>query len=320
MSLTTGDGPGISVILPLWQKEAHIARALESALAAADGLAHEILVVDDGSTDRGPQIARALAGPHPQIRVISQPNRGHAAARNRGVRAAVAPVLAFLDSDDAWTPRHLRALLELRIRCPEAGVFGTAHAEITPEGRTRRLRFAHVPAEPGPLRYLRAAAHGAQPLTASSTALTRSAFEAAGGFPEEVVNGPDRIFWARLALGTPVAWTPEVTALYHLDAENRLQSQWRPERGEIVLAEFERLRDTATHPDTRADLEALCRRQVRVMLNNCLRLGFRAEARALLRRHAARAGPLATVPLALRAALPRPLIDAARRLAHRFGR
>ena len=96
--------PRVSVVIPLYQTEDYIGAALASVLAQTYG-DFEVIVVDDGSRDRGPDIARAV--PDPRIRVITQQNRGLAGARNSGIRHAAGEFIALLDADDLWMPRKL---------------------------------------------------------------------------------------------------------------------------------------------------------------------------------------------------------------------
>ena len=89
----------LSVIMPLYDAGPWVGAAIESVLERADGLL-ELIVVDDGSTDDGPEIARAYGAP---VRVLAQAgNTGPAAARNAGLAAARGEVLGFLDADDLW--------------------------------------------------------------------------------------------------------------------------------------------------------------------------------------------------------------------------
>ncbi|GEO82841.1 glycosyltransferase family 2 protein [Pararhodospirillum oryzae] len=100
--------PRISVVIPAYNRAALIGRAVRSVLAQ-DVPVHEILVVDDGSSD---DLAGALAPFGAGVRVLRHAiNQGAAAARNTGLAAARGSMIAFLDSDDAWKPGKLAAQL-----------------------------------------------------------------------------------------------------------------------------------------------------------------------------------------------------------------
>ncbi len=101
----------LSVIIPAFQAERTIERAVNSALAIPCD-AVEIVVVNDGSTDRTAPILEALASQDQRVVVISQENKGRSAARNRGVRAAAGEWIMFLDSDDYLLPDAFPGVLE----------------------------------------------------------------------------------------------------------------------------------------------------------------------------------------------------------------
>jgi len=96
--------PKFSVIIPAYNSAAFMARAVESVLAQS-WPAHEIIVVDDGSTDNTLQVARGFGD---QVRVVHQSNAGVSMARNRGVEVATGDWLAFLDADDWYYPERLQ--------------------------------------------------------------------------------------------------------------------------------------------------------------------------------------------------------------------
>ena len=93
----------ISVVIPAYNRETYLAEAIESALGQTLPPG-EIIVVDDGSTDRTVEIARSFGG---KVRCISQDNQGVGTARNTGLKAAAGSLIAFLDSDDIWVRRKL---------------------------------------------------------------------------------------------------------------------------------------------------------------------------------------------------------------------
>jgi len=89
----------ISFVVIAYNEENHIRRCLE-AIAAQDGLgAHEIIVVDDGSTDATAEIVREMRATNDSLRLVDQPNRGRGAARAAGVEAAVGDLIAMVDAD-----------------------------------------------------------------------------------------------------------------------------------------------------------------------------------------------------------------------------
>lgn len=92
--------PPLSVVIPAYNAERFIAATIQSVLDQTVQ-EHEIIVVDDGSTDGTPDI---LADFGASIRTIRQTNQGLSAARNRGIAAATSEWLAFLDADDLWLP------------------------------------------------------------------------------------------------------------------------------------------------------------------------------------------------------------------------
>ncbi|HYE37070.1 glycosyltransferase family 2 protein [Methylocaldum sp.] len=96
--------PSFSVIIPAYNAEGFIVRAIESVLAQT-WPAHEIIVVDDGSSDA---TAAKIAAFGDRIRYLRQDNAGVSAARNRGAQAATGDWLAFLDADDWYYPDRLR--------------------------------------------------------------------------------------------------------------------------------------------------------------------------------------------------------------------
>lgn len=99
----------ISVIVPVYKVEAYLGRCVESILAQTYKNI-EILLVDDGSPDNCPQMCEAYGEKDPRIRVIHQENKGLSGARNTGIDHAKGEYLAFIDSDDKWSPHFLESL------------------------------------------------------------------------------------------------------------------------------------------------------------------------------------------------------------------
>ena len=104
--------PEVSVIVPVYQVESYLERAVESLLAQTlEEL--EIILVDDGSTDQSPQICDEYARRFPEkVRVLHQENQGLGLARNAGLDLARGEYVAFVDSDDTVEPDMYRAMAE----------------------------------------------------------------------------------------------------------------------------------------------------------------------------------------------------------------
>ena len=117
--------PLISVITPFLNVEAHLAEAIESVLAQSFD-DWELILVDDGSEDAGPEIARRYASAHPRrISVREHPgreNRGISASRNLGAAVARGEWLACLDADDVWRPSKLADQVAIIRAHPEVGL------------------------------------------------------------------------------------------------------------------------------------------------------------------------------------------------------
>ncbi|MDF1663324.1 MAG: glycosyltransferase family A protein [Planctomycetota bacterium] len=110
--------PQVSVIIPVYNRESLISRAVESVLAQQDCV-FECIVVNDGSSDGTRAV---LDGYGAKIIAIHQDNAGRSAARNAGIERAQGEYLAFLDSDDTWKPRKLATQVAWHKAHPECGL------------------------------------------------------------------------------------------------------------------------------------------------------------------------------------------------------
>ena len=108
--------PAISVIIPVYKVEPYL-DACVSSVAGQTFSDLEILLVDDGSPDRCPELCDTWAQKDPRVRVIHQENGGLSAARNTGIEAATGEFLAFVDSDDMLEPDALRRAWEAQQAC-----------------------------------------------------------------------------------------------------------------------------------------------------------------------------------------------------------
>lgn len=114
----------VSVIMPAFNAARFIAVAIASLLQERDALALDIIVIDDGSTDDTRAIVEAIAARHPQVRLLRNPRKGIAAARNTGVAniKSECRFVAFMDADDASVAGRLARQRDLMVNDPAIDV------------------------------------------------------------------------------------------------------------------------------------------------------------------------------------------------------
>lgn len=103
--------PKISVVVPIYKVEEFLAWCLDSLLAQ-DMLDWEGVLVNDGSPDGSRDIAVSYCERDARFKLVDKPNGGLSSARNAGIAAATAPIVAFLDSDDRFTPDACRVIVD----------------------------------------------------------------------------------------------------------------------------------------------------------------------------------------------------------------
>ena len=209
----------VSVVIPLYNKEAYIARAVQSVLSQTMSPL-ETIVVDDGSTDRSSEIVRQFGG---RISIVHQNNSGVSSARNRGIEEARGEMVAFLDADDEWKPSFLETVLRLAEAYPRCGACMTYY-EIVAENTIRLPQLRGLPPFPweGVIdRYFLVAALGDPPITASSCCIPKNILIEMGGFQQGKRMGEDVDLWGRIALKYPLAFSSVIGASYHHDIESR---------------------------------------------------------------------------------------------------
>lgn len=205
----------VSIVVPAYNAERYVNGTLDSVLRQtfADW---EVIFVDDGSTDRTPEIvASRWADFGHRLRYIRQDNRGLPAARNTAVRNSSAQYIALLDADDIWLEKRLERSVEALDRHPEAGLAHGPVYRIDADGKV-----CENPWRP-PVKYLSGdiarniytrRAH----ILCPTVTFRRHCLERAGMFDETLRATEDRDLWFRIAQHYPVVYVDEVLAYYRV--------------------------------------------------------------------------------------------------------
>lgn len=208
----------ITVVIPLYNKEPHIAKTLESVLAQTTP-ASDIVVVDDGSKDHGALVVARFADRG--VRLIQQANQGESAARNTGIAATKTPYIAFLDADDWWLPEHLEKLYALISAFPNVSMISTSHL-IQRAGRVYRAKSSVQKGWSGEVDdFFAEYASGLSLINSSTACVRKEALLDVGGFPVGVRRGPDVMTWIKIALKYGFAHSNTPTAVFNQEAVNR---------------------------------------------------------------------------------------------------
>jgi hypothetical protein len=203
--------PRLSVVIPT----RNALRWLPGAFASIGRSSWiEILVVDDGSHDGTGEYLAAVAKVDRRIRPLSTAAAGPAAARNSGLAAAQAPLIAFLDSDDRWRHGKTVAQMELHRLHPEIGFSFTDYRRFAEDGTELASGFGRTHGFAGWQAINREAVvlHGgaqaaiyAEPVVSTSTVMARTALlRAVGGFNQQLSRSEDWDLWLHLAACAPV--------------------------------------------------------------------------------------------------------------------
>jgi glycosyltransferase involved in cell wall biosynthesis len=191
----------ITTVIPTYNRAADVVVAVESALSQHYPRdRHEVIVVDDGSTDDTPAV---LARYGDAIRTLRVPNGGVAAARNHGIIAARGEAIAFLDSDDTWDPDKLALQAEVLASQPDIAMVLTSMKIVDGTGRTTGTysRRETIPVDGNVLPYVLR-----NPSMTPSSAMVRTdVARELTGFDPRLPTAEDLDFHLRLALRHGVA-------------------------------------------------------------------------------------------------------------------
>ncbi len=269
-----------SVVIPLYNKEATVARAIQSVLnqTLQD---FEIVVVNDGSTDKGPDIVSAIKDS--RIRLIHQENQGVSAARNKGIVEAKYDLIAFLDADDEWLSEFLETIRRMIMKYPDCALYATRYFLKAPSGnQSPALVRGLADAFEGVLNnYFQIAVSGAPPVWSSATCARKNALLAVGSFPVGVKSGEDLLTWARIAAHFQVAYSMKCLAIFYQTTSCIYVTPPRrvPEIFDVVGIGLDALLNIISR-DQRHALNSYCAQWHKMRASCYLRLDMQSKARS----------------------------------------
>ncbi len=232
MLANAADTDTIAVVVPLYNKERFVSRAIESVLGQTRPV-DEIIVIDDASTDDSDAQVRSFRNKSIKLLRRTEPGPGGYAARNLGIRSATSRWIAFLDADDTWKPNFVEELFSMIESAPrEVGCVFTGYEKVRASGKIERdIHSAH---------YRNAGVHsysfegfladwialGSAPVWTSACAIRRDVLLRAGLFPEgRCRRGGDKDMWLRAMAHSNGMFSPKVCATYHTVTQNQVSRQ-----------------------------------------------------------------------------------------------
>ncbi len=255
-----------SVVIPLFNKAPHIERAIASALAQTLP-PHEIIVVDDGSTDGSLEIVRAMKDARITVLTRSPPGPGGYAARNLGVEKATGDWVAFLDADDLWYPDHLINLSNAIMACMVPVGCAFSRFVLRQKGQDRKHPVADrilKPSQANDLTIVLRAWIAVRkcPLWTGAVAFRRDILIQAGLFPAgQARRGGDKDLWLRCLALSATAYAPQISAEFHQDTVNRVTVTTRHADVPIICKSIADLTKNAS-PRNRRLLKGLSNQEV----------------------------------------------------------
>ena len=214
--------PTVTVLIDTYNHERFIDDAIVSVLEQDFPPSHmEILVVDDGSTDRTPEIARKFSS---RVRLIRKANGGQASAFNVGISEAKGEIIAFLDGDDWWVRNKLTRVVDALHADPTVGIVGhgivMAYKDCSEESLTLRdgFRFRANTLEGAKCFRLRRAFLGTSRMTIRSALLAEI-----GAVPEGIGIEADEYLFTLAAVMATAQILPETLTYYRLHDANAFQ-------------------------------------------------------------------------------------------------
>lgn len=212
--------PFFSVIIPLYNKESFIRNTIESVLNQTFQ-DFEIIVVDDGSTDKSAEKVKELN--NPKINHFRTENQGVSNARNIGIQKSKADYICFLDADDYWLENHLDVLHNLILDFPEAGMYCSRYTMKISSSKEIKPKFQGI--DNNFRGYIDDYFYSSlvyRVAWTSAIVIKKNVFDDVGMFDVNISSGQDTDMWIRVTLKYRTAVSDRVTTIYNAQIANSL--------------------------------------------------------------------------------------------------
>jgi glycosyltransferase involved in cell wall biosynthesis len=250
--------PKITVLMPAYNAENYIAEAISSVLKQSF-TPFELLIVNDGSTDRTVKIIQSFKDP--RIVLIQQENKGISAALNSGLKHARAPYIARFDADDICYPDRLKVQYDFMTAHPDYQIIGSAADYIDAEGNYIFTQHpaAHLNEELQDLKY------NICPFIHSSVFYRKEVITAKGGYNEHAYTYEDHFLWVNILNSTKACNLSQPLLRVRLNPESiTIDEKWRTRKFRDIKYESLKSR-TITEADG-IELKRIARKQYLVKI------------------------------------------------------
>jgi glycosyltransferase involved in cell wall biosynthesis len=242
----------VSIIMPVLNGERYLGEAIDSILAQTYRH-YELVAVDDGSTDRTPELLRQY-GDRLQLRYVRHPVRqGIAASVNDGIRHSTGQYIAFLDHDDLWFPRFLETQVSYLEGHPDVGMVHSDFQTINSRGDVIEESVARCRNRKRPSGHVFRELLMDSFIAANSAVIRKECFDRLGGFDESIVWG-DYHMWLRIARHYKIDYIPEVLTKYrqHSTQNTRDFDVQSADRKPVAVVAIEKILEA--YPEVREEL------------------------------------------------------------------
>ncbi|WP_137972829.1 glycosyltransferase [Pseudomonas sp. F(2018)] len=279
-SAASGTAPFFSVVMPMYNRERYVKEAIDSVLTQSDA-DFELIVVDDGSTDRSLEIVERIDDP--RLRLLRNQHGGGAAARNTGIKAARGEFIVWIDSDDKQA-RGALAALRKSIASVDADIFYGDLEIFDEEQSSKQVLHTHYPDYLG--RDVLPLLIQGNCLPNPGTAVRRDLYVRHGGYDTTFTRCHDYQIWTRLADTARFKKVDAILCHWRQHGESLSSAKTRAFEAKVILDAFARYPVSRLFPDLADDIRGqaeACQRVSGVLqqlqeYSPALRLAYKARA------------------------------------------